>query len=192
LADAQPNEFAATICGIDELEGFWSAGVTHLMTLLDPGWPTPASLGGFVAPRRLDLRFHDVIETQPGVRAPEPADVMALLAFGRGLGGLPDTHLLVHCQKGLSRSTAAVMLILAQAKPDTHAADIVAEIVRIRPRAWPNLRLVELGDEHLGRGGSLIAATAAVYRAQLIARPRLHDAMISMGRTRELDLAAGS
>jgi predicted protein tyrosine phosphatase len=190
LADTSARDFTATICGIDELDGFHAAGVTHLMTLLDPGWPTPASLDGFAARRRLDLRFHDVIETQAGFRAPEPADVAALLAFGHGLGDTPDTHLLVHCQKGLSRSTAAVMLILAQAQPETPAAGIVAEIVRIRPRAWPNLRLVELGDERLGRRGALVAATAAIYRAQLALRPRLHDAMISMGRSRELELAA--
>ncbi len=190
MLDASSPDFAATICGIDELDGFWASGVTHLLTLLDPGWPTPESLGGFKALRHLDLRFHDIIEATPGFRAPESQDVTALLEFGRNLGAASRPHLLVHCQKGLSRSTAAVMLILAQARPEMSAAEIVAEIVRIRPRAWPNLRLVELGDARLRRDGALVAATAAVYRAQLIERPRLHDAMIGMNRARELDLAA--
>ena len=189
MHDAPSPRFAASICGIDELDGFWAAGVTHLLTLLDPDWPTPPSLGGFAGHRHLDLRFHDIIEARPGFRAPEPEDVTALLEFGGLLGDMPEANLLVHCQKGLSRSTAAVMLILAQARPRMAAADIVAEIVRIRPRAWPNLRLVELGDARLARGGALVTATAAVYRAQLAARPRLFDAMIGMGRSRELDLA---
>ena len=183
------DRFTASICGIDELDGFSAAGVTHVLSLLDPGWPAPESLGGFATHRRLDLRFHDIVDALPGLRAPGPQDVAALLAFGRGLGDAPEPHLLVHCQKGLSRSTAALTLILAQARQRTPAAEIVAEIVRMRPRAWPNLRIVELGDALLGRGGTLVAAAADCYRARIAARPMLADAMIEMGRSRELDLA---
>jgi len=95
----------------------------------------------------------------------------------------------VHCQKGLSRSTAALALILAQARPDVAAADVLAEVVRLRPRAWPNLRIIELGDALLGRGRNLVAAAAACYRARIAARPQLVEAMIEMGRARELDCA---
>jgi predicted protein tyrosine phosphatase len=181
--------FRASICGIEELDGLTAADVTHVLSLLDPGWPDPASLDAFGARERLDLRFHDIVDPLPGLRAPALGDVEALLAFARRIGGEPGSHLLVHCQKGLSRSTASMALVLAQARPDCDAASILAEILRLRPRAWPNFRIIELGDRLLERRGSLIAAAAACYRAQIAGRPRLKDAMIEMGRTRELAVA---
>jgi predicted protein tyrosine phosphatase len=182
--------FRATICGVDELDGLGAAGVTHVLSLLDPGWPEPASLGGLGAHRRLDLRFHDIVDALPGLRSPGRADVEALLGFARALAAAPAAHLLVHCQMGLSRSTASLALVLAQARPDRDAASVFDEIVRLRPRAWPNLRIVELGDELLGRDGTLIAAAGRCYRARIAERPRLADGMIEMGRARELDVAA--
>jgi len=182
--------FAASICGIDELDGFSAAGVTHVLSLLDPGWPAPENLAAFARHSRLDLRFHDIVDALPGLRPPGPEDVAALLAFGRALAETDGTHLLVHCQKGMSRSTAALTVILAQARPNMPAAEIMAEIVRMRPRAWPNLRILELGDRLLDRGGTLVAAAGRCYRARIAERPRLADAMIEMGRSRELDIAA--
>jgi predicted protein tyrosine phosphatase len=183
------RQFRATICGIEELDGHCRAGVTHVLSLLDPGWPVPA-FDGYDSPQRLDLRFHDIVDPLPGLRRPGPDDVASLLRFAAGMGADPALHLLVHCQKGLSRSTASLALILAQAEPDRPAADLFAEIVQARPRAWPNLRLVEVGDALLGRDGTLVAAAAACYRARIADHPHLADAMIEMGRARELDCAA--
>jgi predicted protein tyrosine phosphatase len=157
--------------------------------VLDPDWPAPEAFAGFAAHQRLDLRFHDVVDMLPGLRAPARADIERLLQFGSALAAYPAAHLLVHCQMGLSRSTAALALLLAQAQPDRAAAEIIAEIVRQRPRAWPNLRVIEFGDALLGRGGALIAAVGACYRARIEGRPQLADAMIEMGRARELDCA---
>jgi predicted protein tyrosine phosphatase len=191
LEQGRGGDFRTIICGVGELEGHRAAGVTHVLSLLDPGWPAPEALAQFAAHERLDLRFHDIVDALPGLRRPQHGDVEALLAFGRGLAAFEDGHLLVHCQMGLSRSSAALALILAQARPRRPAPDIVAEIVQMRPRAWPNLCLVELGDAMLGRGGALVAAVAACYRARIAARPMLADAMIEMGRRRELDVAFG-
>ena len=63
--------FRTTICGIDELAGHCAAGVTHVLSILDPGWPEPEPLSIFDLNRRLKLRFHDVIEPHPGWIAPE-------------------------------------------------------------------------------------------------------------------------
>ena len=115
--------------------------------------------------------------------APEIEHVERLLAFGRTLpeaGG----HLVVHCHMGISRSSAAMLLLLAQARPDRPAADALAEVVRIRDHAWPNLRVVEIGDVLLGRDGQLVAAAVARYRYMLRRRPELRRAMIKLGRSR--------
>jgi len=110
--------FQLTICGIDELAGHCPGGVTHVLSILDPGWPEPEALSIFDVHQRLRLRFHDVIESQPGWIAPERWDVELLLAFARGLNASGETHLLIHCHAGVSRSTAAAALVLAQARAD--------------------------------------------------------------------------
>ena len=93
---------------------------------------------------------------------PQQADVEKVLAFGRDLMAepAPAAHLPVHCHAGISRSTASMMLILAQARPDLAAKEIVAHVVRIRPRAWPNLRMLEMGDALLRRNGQMVAGRA--------------------------------
>jgi predicted protein tyrosine phosphatase len=178
--------FQVTICGIDELGFHWEAGVTHVLSILDPGWPEPEALGAFDAHRRLELRFHDVIEAGPGWIAPERRDVEQLLTFGRDLTEARGTHLLIHCHAGVSRSTAAATLILAQTHPDRPAEEALLTVVRQRPRAWPNLRILELGDALLGRRGQIINAVRAYYRRVLEREPWMIEQMIEGGRGREV------
>jgi predicted protein tyrosine phosphatase len=183
--------FDITVCGIDELPAMGDRGVTHILTLLDPGWPTPELFGRWDA-RRLDLRFFDIIDPHPEFAGPEAEHVEQVLAFGRTLPNVGGGHLLVHCHMGISRSSASMFLILAQARPDRSATEVLAEVVRIRPHAWPNLRLVELGDAMLGRDGALVAAAVGRYRDMLQRRPKLREAMAKLGRGRELAAADGT
>jgi len=64
------------------------------------------------------------------------------------------------------------------------------EIVRLRPRAWPNLCILELGDDILGRGGEIVEAARAHYRRAIEREPWLADAMIEGGRGREVAAAS--
>jgi hypothetical protein len=77
-------------------------------------------------------------------------------------------------------------LILAQQRPDLSAEAILAEVLRIRDKAWPNLRMLEIGDGMLGRRGTLPEAAHAIYRHQLEIRPHLWQFMNDLGREREL------
>ena len=184
--------FQLTICGIDELGLHCEERVTHILSLLDPGWPEPEALGAFDPHRRLELRFHDVIDTGPGCIAPESLDVEQLLTFGRDLTEARGTHLLVHCHAGVSRSTAAATLILAQRRPDRPAEEALLAVVRQRPRAWPNLRILELGDALLERRGEIVEAARAHYRRVLDREPWLIEQMIDSGRGREVAEAGRS
>ena len=184
-------DFRITVCGIAELPSHSAVGVTHVLSILDPGFPDPDAFGAFGEHERLDLRFHDITEERPGMRLAQREDVAALLRFGGDLLREPKSHLLVHCHMGISRSTASMALILAQARPDRPALDAFAEVRRIRPRIWPNLRVIELGDELLGRNGELVEAAIARYRHVVERKPEVGEMMIEMGRSREVRLARG-
>src|SRR5207248_3186314 len=137
-------------------------GVTHVPSTPDPETPDPPAFAAFAPHWRLALRFHDIIETVPDRLAPARADVERLLAFGHELSDTPESHLLIHCHAGVSRSTASATLILAQARPDRPAREVLDAVAQLRPRAWPNLRILEFGDDLLGRNGEIVAAVAAI------------------------------
>lgn len=181
--------FPIHVCGIEELEGHCATGVSHVLSILDPGRAEPEAFGSFGEHARLELRFHDIIEATEGQVAPGPEHAAAILEFGRGLLAEPTSRLLVHCHVGISRSTAGMALILAQARPEASAEAILQGVLGIREKTWPNLRLLELGDAMLGRGGALPRAAAAIYRHQLAIRPHLAEVMRKAGRGREVDAA---
>ncbi len=181
--------FKITVCGIEELGGHCEVGVSHVLSILDPEWPVPEVFGQYGEHEKLELRFHDVIEDAPGMVLPQEEHVEQLLAFGRDLLAepRPSAHLLVHCHAGVSRSTASMTLILAQALPDRPAAAILGEVLRIRPQTWTNLRILEFGDRLLARNGELAKAAFSTYRHQLERRPHLAESMIQAGRWREVE-----
>jgi len=94
----------------------------------------------------------------------------------------------VHCRAGVSRSTAAAALILMQAHPEWPATAALDAVAAIRPRAWPNLLILEFGDALLGRNGE-IAAAGAIYRRVLARDPEFVGQMIDAGRDRGVSAA---
>ena len=183
MSPASP--FAIAVCGIEELSGHCTLGATHVLSILDPDHPVPEAFGTFGEHAKLELRFHDIVDPRPGEIVPDRTHVDAILAFGRTLQ-TERASLLVHCHAGISRSTASMALLIAQAVPDMPAADVLRAVHGVREKAWPNLRLVELGDAALGRGGTLVAATHALHRLQLEVRPHLAEFMTDAGRGREV------
>ena len=182
-----------TICGLEELDGHSGRGVTHLLSILDPAWPDPPGFATWPKHRRLLLRFHDIIEPGPGLVLPEPEHVEQILAFNAELEADVDErgegHLLVHCHMGISRSTAAMTTLLAQAYPDESAESLVARLEAIRPQSWPNLRMIGFADTMLGRGGELSEAVSRLHARQIAAKPHLAQVMTGLGRAREVETA---
>lgn len=180
--------FRITVCGIKELEDYIGTGVSHVLSILDPNEKEPDAFYRFDAHKRLDLRFHDIIEEMPGFEAPQVEHVRQLLEFGKDLDRAPTpTHLIVHCHMGVSRSSSSMMLLLAQALPNRSAKEIAAEVVRIRPQTWPNLRIITFGDELLKRKGSLITAAREIYRARAVANPEAARFIRDVGRLAEIE-----
>ncbi len=178
-----------TICGLGELCSYQASAVSHVLSILDPGFPDPEDFAGYGPHHRLTLRFHDIIEPVPGQILPQAEHVERLIGFGRDLAGDPLDHLLVHCHAGISRSTAAMSILLAEAHPERDEDDIFAEILGIRPQAWPNSVMIGLADDLLGWGGRLKSALRRLYGEQIRRRPDLAEMIRRVGREREADMA---
>lgn len=182
-----------TICGIDELSAHEARAVTHVLSLLDPTLPELTSFGTYGAHRRTVLRFHDVIDPDPGMTMPTADHVRQILEFGSELAAeaeqKADRHLLVHCHAGVSRSTAAMLSLMAQVNPDEPEDQLFARLRAIRPQAWPNSLMIGFADDMLGREGRLVAALRRHYGHQVRARPQFREWMTQLRRTRELDMA---
>ena len=182
-----------TICGLNELGTFQDANVTHVLSILDPDYPDPADFASYRPHKRLTLRFDDIIDPTAGAAMPESHHIEALLEFGRGLAAAEDdplSHLLVHCHAGISRSTAPMATLLAEARPAMAEDDVFAHIREIRPQAWPNSRMIGLSDDLLERGGRLNAALRRHYREQIRLRPDIAEMIERVGRAREVQMAA--
>jgi predicted protein tyrosine phosphatase len=176
-----------TICGLEELDLHGARGVTHVLSILDPDWVEPPAFQAFAPHARATLYFHDAIEPGPGIVLPAIGDVESVLAFGRDLGD-DLGHLLIHCHAGISRSTAAMTMILAQAFPHESEDSIVEKLEAIRPQAWPNSRMIGFADTLLRRDGRLTSAVHKLYARRLAMRPGLAEVMRELDRAREVDL----
>jgi predicted protein tyrosine phosphatase len=179
-----------TICGLDELEQHGTRGVTHVLSILDPGWPEPEAFRAYDAHHRETLRFHDIVEPRQDRLLPELGHVEAILGFGEAvLRDVRGGHLLVHCHMGVSRSTAAMATVLAQGNPEADEEAIFRQLEEIRPQIWPNSVMIGYADTLLGRGGRLTKALRRLYGRRLVGRPDLAEWMSRNGRGSEVAMA---
>lgn len=173
------------ICGLHEIDETLDERVTHVVSILDPGTPEPAKFADLPGDQLLRLRFHDIVEEyQPLSEAPRRAHVAAILRFGEA-AARAHHRLLIHCHMGISRSTAAAVMLLARESRDADAA--VARVTELRPIAWPNLRMIELADEELGLEHALVRAVRRHHARVLGRRPHLREAFKLHGRAREVE-----
>ncbi len=98
------------------------------------------------------LKFDDTVSDLHGRRPPEAAQVEEALAFARTAEG---RKLLVHCEMGVSRSAGVALAVLAERYGHGRENDAVAHLLRIRPVASCNARIVAIADGLLDRKGGL-------------------------------------
>ena len=167
--------------------------MTHVLSILDPDWPELESVWAFEPHHRLTLRFNDAIEPSEELTLPTRDDVEAILEFGRNLNPSASEsdipHLLVHCHAGVSRSTAAVAMLLAQANPHLDEDEVFVRLIMLRSKAWPNSLMVAFADELLGREGRLTEAPHKLCAYQLKRNPSAKRLLRMGGRGREVDIA---
>jgi predicted protein tyrosine phosphatase len=133
----------------------------RILSLLAPHQDAPDAPPGVP---RLTLRFHDIDRPAEGLIAPDRAMVADILDFGEAWS--EPGPLLIHCWMGISRSTAAALILACAADPSRSELDAAHALRQAAPTATPNALVVALADERLERGGRLIAAAASIGRGE--------------------------
>lgn len=89
----------------------------------------------------------ETIDKAARARAREVVD------FIRSWDGAGD--ILIHCNRGVSRSTAAAFITMCMMEPRKSEAELLARLRRAAPHADPCPLLVTYADEILGRDGRM-------------------------------------
>jgi predicted protein tyrosine phosphatase len=119
---------------------------------------------GIIDPtRHLKLELNDIaFAGKVGLIAPTEAHVRAIIDFARSWN--QSNPLLIHCWMGVSRSPAAALIAALAVRPELDDDALALQLRAASSQASPNIRLVELGDYALGRGGRLITAVKSIGR----------------------------
>jgi predicted protein tyrosine phosphatase len=133
-------------------------GDIELLSMLSPGHDE-FDCGDLGCRRHLHLLFHDIGEPRPGLVAPDDNMVRAIIDFGRAA----QQQILVSCWAGISRSSAAVYIMVCDRNPGFEHA-IADELRRRAPLATPNRLMVSTADDLLGRKGRMTGAIERIGR----------------------------
>ena len=129
--------------------------IQHIISIGAPGDPIPAGFEPCATGIRLEF-FDDT-----GELGPHPWHVEKVIDVAHEIQR-QDGKLLVHCEAGISRSSAAALTVFATWLGAGKEQEAVDRTYAAQPDAWPNNQFVELADELLGRDGALIAAVDEV------------------------------
>ena len=129
--------------------------IRHTISIGVPGDPAPAGFERCATGIRLE--FHDITEDTDFEFGPRAWHVEQVIDFARAMQHEEGT-LLVHCEAGISRSSAAALTVFATWLGVGKEQDAVDRTYAAQPQASPNSLFVELADDLLGRDGALIAA----------------------------------
>lgn len=153
--------YTISVCGLSELPQFKTRDITHLLSIDSPGSPTatPAWFKG----THWHVAFVDFESEKMaalfGVTPPAKNDVELLLEFGEiclASSRTGNTHLLIHCLAGVSRSTAAAYALICQMLGSGSEEAAFKHILKIRPCASPNRLVIKYADQLLERKGAMI------------------------------------
>ena len=127
------------------------AEIAYLVSIGDAGDPLPAGYSN--VGRRLRWLIADVV-TEEGATED---DVQRIINLAEQLRSESGT-LLIHCEAGVSRSTATALIMYACWLGRGHEDEAMRRTVAQRPCAIPNRRMVALADTLLALNGRLLKA----------------------------------
>ena len=103
-------------------------------------------------PHKLRLLVADVV-TEVGATEADIRQLIELAERVRSCSG----RLLIHCEAGVSRSSAAALIMYACWLGPGSEREAMKRVLAQRPVSIPNRRMVELADKLLDRNGHLTA-----------------------------------
>ena len=127
------------------------AEIAWLVSIGEPHDPLPAGYRN--VQRRLRLLFADVVEEVSGPTEEHVSSLISLAETIKSVGG----KVLVHYEAGISRSTAAALIMYACWLGPEREREALDTVIQQRPHALPNRRMVAQADKLLARDGRLIA-----------------------------------
>lgn len=114
--------------------------------------------------RHLFLGFNDIISPMDGMTPPAAHHVEKLIEFAKNWDR--KAPLAIHCFAGISRSTAAAYICALALNEELDEEMLALELRKRAPSATPNIRLVGIGDDILGRGGRMVKSIEAIGRGE--------------------------
>lgn len=134
---------------------------SRIVTMINSA--TPVERPSHVAAKdHLFLGFNDIVEPREGLTPPGETHVRSVFAFADTWDR--ELPLIVHCYAGISRSTAGAYMTSLYLNPDQDELVLAQELRRRSPSATPNIRLVSIADDVLGRGGRMVDAIKSIGR----------------------------
>ncbi|MFK0330315.1 tyrosine phosphatase family protein [Rhizobium sp. NPDC090275] len=115
------------------------------------------------AHRHLLLHMNDIAFKGTGnLVAPDETHVREIIDFAAEWD--QTTPLIVHCWMGVSRSPAAAVIAALSLRPNQSEEALAQRLRAASPYATPNMRIIEIGDQLLGRDGRLVKAIKEIGR----------------------------
>ena len=154
--DAEDAIITGPFDNVISIVGTWSADPEDT----DPpgGWDVWEALDA----RKLRLVFDDVLEDTAHGDAPNATDVQEIIDFADGIG---TGRTIIHCAAGISRSTAAALIVIAKLLGPYREDAAIDHLCDIKGNLRPHAGMVEMADELLGLEGRLFTAYVAVWGA---------------------------
>lgn len=131
--------------------------IKRVISFDNPGGSPPSNWKN--VEKLLRLEFHDVVKANPNKFVfPEKEHLKKIVKFCNEIKEekYSDT-VLIHCQAGISRSTAAAFTFNCIMMGEGKEAEALKDVFERRPKARPNKLMVQYADAVLRRGGAMIA-----------------------------------
>lgn len=153
---------AIYVCPLSRLaETVSQAGARHIVTWINDGTlvTRPEAVE---AANHLRIGVHDICEPMDGMICPAEEHVVGFLDFVTGWDR--QAPVVIHCFAGISRSTAAAFSAYCAVRPELDEAEVARRLRSRSPQATPNLRIVSIADQILGRDGRMLRAVESIGR----------------------------
>lgn len=139
-------------------------GATHVLSLLDPG-KRPFLHPNMDRKNWRLFHFEDNLEEHE-LNSPTKEHVRQILDWAKTIP--LDATVLIHCEAGVSRSTAAALSILVQHHGLDKLEECAQMLLDVRPQACPNPLITKWADDILGCGGKLHAVGERIANAKIL------------------------